>query len=150
LKKKALPKKDFKLQKVGSSTLSGPTYGEIMKISPKVKKIIEENALALASMMHNKPHIAACGYVKVVEHKIVISASYLKTTLRNIRRNPHVAIAVWNEDWKKKSIGYSLFGKAKFYDSGKWLDFVKNLEENKGMRIKGAIVIDVFKIKNLS
>ena len=37
-----------------------------------------------------------------------------------------------------------------YHDSGRWLEFVKGLEENKGHPTKGALVIEVEEIKEMS
>lgn len=125
---------------------------ELTEIKTEIKKIIEGNALALATTdKNNNPHCVAVGYPKVVaEDKIVISAIYVEETLKNIERNNNIALAVWGRDWEKTCKGYELKGKAEYFTSGKWKKFVDNLPENKGENPKGAILISVEEIKKLA
>ncbi|MFH7882652.1 MAG: pyridoxamine 5'-phosphate oxidase family protein [Candidatus Aenigmatarchaeota archaeon] len=60
----------------------------MVKISKQIKKLIEENALAFATVDKNgNPHCIAVGYAKVVEgNKIVITDVGMKETVRNILR----------------------------------------------------------------
>jgi uncharacterized pyridoxamine 5'-phosphate oxidase family protein len=119
-------------------------------ISPGLKKFIEANAIGLATAGPNgKPHAIAVAYVKVAEDKIVITNSHIKESVKNITTNDNVALVVWNKEWEKACVGFELSGKAKNYTSGKWFDFVKNMPENKGYRIRSAIVVKVTKIKKL-
>ncbi|MFH1307503.1 MAG: pyridoxamine 5'-phosphate oxidase family protein [archaeon] len=123
-----------------------------MKITKQLKKLIEENALALASVDEKgNPHNIALGYVKVIEgNKILISVNYIVFTLKYIKKNPNVSLVVWNKNWKKNCIGYELLGKAKFYSKGKYSEIIKKLPINKGEPCRGAIIVSINKIKNLS
>lgn len=121
-----------------------------MIITPGLKKFIEANAMALATVGRNgKPHNIAVAYVKVVDDKIVISNAHIKESIKNISFNPNVSLAVWNKDWEKACVGFELVGKAKNHISGKWFDFVCNLPDNEGYKINSAIVVEVKKIKKL-
>jgi len=114
-----------------------------MKITKNIKKIIEQNPLAFATIGNKKPYVICVASCKVVEgDKILITDNFMKTTVRNLLTNNNVALVVWN----KKGEGYQFLGKAKYYKKGKWLNYVKNLKENKGLPAKGAIFIQVGKI----
>lgn len=73
---------------------------------------------------------------------ILITDNFMKSTVKNILRNNNVAMVVWNKKWE----GVQILGKAKYYRKGKWLDYVRKMEENKGMPAKGAILVKVGKI----
>jgi len=122
------------------------------KITSEIKKLIEENALAIATTDDkNNPHCVVVGYPKVVsKNHIILSAIYIIETLKNIERNNNVSLAVWSRDWEKDCEGYELRGKAKYFTSGKWKKFVDNLPENKNEKPKGVILVTVEKIKKLA
>ncbi len=120
-------------------------------INEAMKKMIEENALALAtSDEHGNPHNIAVGYAKVIsKNQIVISDNYIVETINNIKKNPNVALAVWAKDWKENCMGYELKGTAEYFTSGKWIEFIKKIPINKGEPCKGAILITINKTKVL-
>ncbi|HCP08548.1 MAG TPA: hypothetical protein DIT25_01985 [Candidatus Moranbacteria bacterium] len=119
-------------------------------ISPGLKKFIESNAMALATVGKNgKPHNIAVAYVKVVEGKLVISNAHIKVSIKNIEQNPNVSIAVWNKEWEKACVGFEIVGKAKNYTGEKWFEYVCNMPDNEGYKIKSAIVVTPTKIKKL-
>ena len=121
-------------------------------INEGIKKMVEENALGLATIdKSGNPHNIAVGYVQVVsKNQILISDNYLVETIENIKRNPNVALVVWNRDWKENCVGYELKGKAEYFTSGRWIEFIKKIPVNKGEPCKGAILITINKIKVLS
>lgn len=113
--------------------------------------MIEENALGLATTdKHGNPHNIAVGYVKVINNnQIIITNNYLIETIENLRKNPNVALVVWNKEWKENCVGYELIGKAEYFTSGKYLEIIKKLLINKGEPCKGAILVTLNKIKVL-
>ena len=120
----------------------------MIRIFQKVKKIIEGNYVAFATADKNcKPNVIAVACVKVIEGggKIIITDNFMKHTGENLRENENVCLAVWN----KKEEGHKLIGKAKYFSGGKWLKFVKQMPENKGLPAKGAIIITVLKLMKL-
>ena len=121
-------------------------------INEGIKKIIEENALGLATIDNSgNPHNIAVAYVKVVsKNQLLISNNYMQETIENIKKNPNVSLVVWNKEWKENCIGYELKGKAEYFTSGKWHDFIKKIPENDGEPCKGAILVTINKIKVLS
>jgi len=114
--------------------------------------LIEGNALTLATIDENgNPHCVAVGYPKVVsKNQIVLSVIYIVETIKNIERNNNVALVVWNKNWEEVCEGYELKGKAKYFTSGKWKEFVDNLPENKNESAKGTLLITLYKIKKLA
>lgn len=120
----------------------------MVKITPQVKKLIEQNPLALATVdSKGKPNVIGVAYVKVVaDNKILVTDNYMKQTKENILKNKNVCLAVWD----KKRKGYKLVGRAKYLTTGKWRKFVEEIPENKDEPAKGAILITIFQIIPLS
>ena len=114
-----------------------------MKISKEIRTIIEKNPISIATTSKGKPHVIAVSFAKVKGNKIIITDNYMKTTAENIRKNPNISIVAWN----KKLIGYQIDGRAKYFNKGKYRDFIKSLKENKGYPAKGAILITITKIR---
>jgi predicted pyridoxine 5'-phosphate oxidase superfamily flavin-nucleotide-binding protein len=114
------------------------------------KKLIEKNAMGLSTVSKDgSPHTIAVACCKVSGNKIVISNSHINESIKNIERNNHVSLVVWNKDWEKVCVGFEIKGKAKNFARGKWLNYVTKLPDNKGCTIKSAIVVNVGKIKKL-
>ena len=117
-----------------------------MKINKTIKKIIEGNPVAFATVdKNNKPNVIAVASVKVEDSKIIITDNYMSKTRSNLLKNSSICLAVWNKSWK----GYKITGKASYHDSGIWLNFVKSMKENRGYPAKGAIVINIKQIIKL-
>ncbi len=118
-----------------------------MKINNRAKKIIEGNYAAFATVDKNrKPNVIAVSCVKVIGGgNLIITDNFMKHTRENLKENNNVCLAVWNN----KEEGYKLIGKAKYFSSGKWLKFVKQMPENKGFPAKGAILVTVLKLTEL-
>lgn len=113
-----------------------------MKLS-NIKNLIEKNPIAFATVSKNKPNVIGIAFVKVLsKDKLLITDNYMRSTIKNILENNNVALVVWNKNLK----GYKLIGKAKYYKSGKFLELVKSMKENKKLPSKGAIVVKVSKI----
>ncbi len=70
----------------------------------------------------------------------------MKQTKDNILRENNVCLTVWNKDWK----GYKLIGKAQYFTSGKWKEFIGQMSENKGLPSKGAILITISEVIKLA
>lgn len=123
----------------------------MIQISGKLKELIEENALAFATVdSEGKPHCIALGFVKVFEkNRLVITDNHIKESIANIKKNNNVSLAVWNTNWKEDCIGFELKGKAEYFTKGKFVEMIKKIPENKGEPCKGAIVVAVEKMKAL-
>lgn len=120
-------------------------------INRQLKNLIEKNAIAVSTVdKNNKPHTIAVGYAKVIDGKIIISNIFIRGTIKNLKNNSNISLAVWNRNWEKKCFGYELKGKAKYFTSGKWKKFVDQMPQNKKYHVKGAIVISINKIKRLA
>ena len=116
-----------------------------MKIQD-IKEKLENKYISLASVTQdNKPHAIAAEINKIEDDKIIITNNFMKITIENIKKNPNVSLVLIEGE-----NGWKINGKAKYYDSGKWLNFVKALETNKRYNPKGASVINVEEIKELT
>lgn len=110
-----------------------------------LKNKIEKATIAIASVnKNNQPHNIFIMYAKVIDNKIVVTDNYMKTTIENIKNNPNLSLAFY-----KGETGFRIDGVAQYYNSGKWLEFVKKIPENKDCPAKGAIIIEVKEIKSL-
>jgi len=119
-------------------------------ISLGIKKLIEMNVCGFSTVdKKGKPHSIAVACCKVFENKIIITNTHIKESLKNIKNNKNVSFVVWNKEWEKVCIGFELRGVAKNYESGKWLEYVKNMPDNEGYEVKSAVVVSVSKIKEL-
>lgn len=114
----------------------------MVEINQRQKELLETEATALATVNPDgSPNVIAVGYVKVVSPtKIVITDNYMRRTNKNIESDSRVCLAVWTKDWEE---GYKFAGKAKYYTTGKWVKFVKEIRENKGYPAKSAVVVEV-------
>ncbi len=126
----------------------------MIEINEELKQLIEYNIVAFATVNKaGKPHNIAVAYPKVVsKNQIVITDNFMKETTQNILKNNNVSLVVWNTNWEdiKDCYGYEMRGIAEYFTSGKWHDFVKSMDKNKGLPAKGAILITIEKIKKLT
>ncbi len=120
------------------------------EINHYIKKLIEQNAVALATIdKSGKPHCIAVGDVKVIsKNQVLIGDNYMRETIKNIKQNNKVALVVWSRNWQKNCVGYELRGTTRYFTQGKWASAVKKI--HKGFPAKGAILITINKIKKLA
>ena len=110
-----------------------------------IKEKLENVIVAVATVNGDgKPHNICVEVNKIIENKIIITNNYMRNTIENIKNNPNVSLVFWKEEK-----GWRINGKADYFDSGQWLDFVKALKENKGHPAKGALVVNVNEIREL-
>jgi len=115
----------------------------------KIKDKIENAMVAIATVnKEGKPHNIVVEVNKIKDGRVIVTNNYMKSTVENIKNNPNVSLVFWyGKEGAEK--GYRIDGRAEYFDSGEWLDFVKGLKENKGYPAKGAIVIEVNEVKEL-
>lgn len=110
------------------------------------KELIENNPIHIATVnFENNPNLAVAADIRVMENDtIIISASEMNNTQKNIEHNPNVVITVFNNDW----VGLRMFGKARFYTDGEYYDFCKKeffshneVTPSGATQPKGAIVV---------
>jgi len=118
----------------------------MLKINTQIKKLIQNNPIAFATIGDGKPNVIGVAYVKVVApNKVLVTDNFMKKTKDNLDKNRNVCMAVWDKKWN----GIKLVGRAQYFGAGKWKRFVGTMSENKNMPAKGAILITVSKIINL-
>ena len=62
----------------------------------KIKRLLENNPIALATTNNNKPNVIGVAYAKVVsETEILITDNYMKQTLEDLKKNNNVCLVVW-------------------------------------------------------
>ena len=115
-----------------------------MKISVVLKKLVESNSLFLSSCDNNFPHTVCVAYAKIRDNTLIITDNYMEKTVENILKNPFVSISFLDNEK-----GFELLGQAKYFSKGKFLGFVKNIPENKGLPCKGAIVVSIKSTKGM-
>ena len=115
-----------------------------MKIPEEAKSLLETKVVAIGTS-GEYPNVTPVLYCKVVENQVVITDNFMGETAKSIKADGKICLAAW-EDKKGEEYGYKLFGQATYFTEGKWLEFVKNMPENKGMPAKGAIVFEPEKI----
>jgi predicted pyridoxine 5'-phosphate oxidase superfamily flavin-nucleotide-binding protein len=120
-------------------------------ITVEMKSIIENNAGALATIDDEGcPHLIAVAHVKVVSPtQVLITDNYMNETVRNILRNRNISLIVWNKEWEEECVGCELRGTGEYSTIGKWFDMVRQMPENTGLPKKGALLINVKKVKRL-
>jgi len=120
-----------------------------IKINKAQKRLIEERVLGFATCdLNNKPNVIAVACVKVVGNdKILITDNYMNKTKQNLTKNNKVAIVVWSKD---EGEGYQFKGIAQYITKGKWKKFVEEMEENKGLTAKAAVLVTVDEIHRLA
>lgn len=124
----------------------------MIEIIPEIKKVIEQNPVALATINEdNTPHSIIVAFVKVIsKNQVLITDNHMAQTTKNIRRNRNVALSFYNKEWKKDCVGYELNGTAEYYSEGIFYQKVKEIPENENEPCKGTILITINKIKRLS
>ncbi len=115
-------------------------------IEDKIKKLIESKTVALGTYGNKGVNVTPVGDCKVIDNQIIITDNFMGSTSENIKQNPLIAIAVWDDSVSGKEYGYKLYGQANYHHNGKWLDIVKKLPANQGYPAKGAIVFKPEKI----
>jgi predicted pyridoxine 5'-phosphate oxidase superfamily flavin-nucleotide-binding protein len=118
---------------------------ELKDIKDKIEKAIIAVATANSK---GEPHNIAVACVKVEDNKIIITNNYMKTTVENIKNNPKVSLVFW-EGKEGNEEGWRIDGQVEYHEEGTWLEFVKGLKENKGLPARGALVVNIEKIRRL-
>ncbi len=111
----------------------------MVEITSEIKKMIEENPIAFATVgASGKPNVIAVAFVKVVaKNQILITDNHMKQTNVNIEKNNNVCLVVWDKSWT----GYKLVGEAKYFTRGKFYKMARALLENANEPRKGAILV---------
>jgi|Deesub1362A_J573_1020465.scaffolds.fasta_scaffold00067_139 hypothetical protein len=101
---------------------------------------------------NNRPHLAPVCFVKVIDRKIIIANNFIAKTVKNIKENPVVAVAI-SKRLETGFDGYLVKGRAEVHHQGKYYDTIKKFVEEKSggrRRPKSAVVItpeEVYSLK---
>ena len=116
-----------------------------MKLTKKQIDLLNRRKIVVlaTSNLKAKPRAIFVEVNRAKDNQIIITDNEMKTTRRNLLENNQAALLAFEKDF---SYCLKISGKAKYYKSGKYFDFVKNLETNKNYSPKGAIVITIKEI----
>ena len=116
-----------------------------VRITSKQKRLLESNTMAFGtSDLNGKPNVIAVASVKVVGvNKILITDNLFEKTKKNLLSNNKVSITVWSKDEK---YGFQFKGAAEYLTAGKWKNIIDNMEENKGLSHKAAVLVTIKEI----
>ncbi len=112
------------------------------------REIIDNKPIHIATVTpEGDPNLAVASDVNILnDDELIISVNEMNRTQTNIQSNSKVVITAFDKDWK----GVRIFGKAKFHDSGEYLDYCKKTFFGNGevspfgaTEPKGAIVVKV-------
>ena len=115
------------------------------------KELIDGKPMHIATVnKENNPNLAVASDVKVIEgNKILISVNEMVNTQKNIKYNSNVVLTVFDKDYK----GLRIFGKAEFFEDGKYYDICEKTFFGNGevspfgaTKPKGAIVVTVTEV----
>ena len=124
------------------------------QMNQRIKEIFEkqETAVLATATKDGVPNVVPVSAKKIIDDEtIIISDQFFLKTLKNLKDNPQVAIAVWD-----KLEGYQIKGKVtietsglRFEETAKWIEEVgKKL--NLPLKSKGAVIVKVTEIYNVS
>ncbi len=111
-----------------------------MKIKDELKDVIEKSIFTFCTIkdvMYPNAIIVAC--LKITDdNKILITDNFMHQTLEDLKTNSNVLLITYKGD---KS--YKIIGTGKYETEGKYMENVKDMNENKGLPCKGVIVVNV-------
>ncbi len=115
-----------------------------MKLNQKLQDFLNANKVwAVATCSGGVPHVVECYHTKAVDDEtLVISAVFLKTTLKNVEDTKKVAITV-SAPLNPGFEGYQVIGDAHLETQGPLYDIAKELVGEKPIPYQGALVIKV-------
>ena len=117
-----------------------------MEIPNHLTKVLEKAIVGFSTINFDdgKPHNIAVEINKVENQKIIITDNHFNKTFQNLQKNPQVSLVFWNEE-----VGFRIDGIVEYQIKGKWFDFVKKLDTNKGYSPRGAVIVNVTEITAL-
>jgi len=116
-----------------------------MQLTKKQKELLSRrNLIVLAtSGLDEQPRAIIVEINNTEEDKIIITDNEMGVTKDNLLVNNKVFVLANEADY---SYCLKIFGTAEYFQSGRYFDFVKNLETNKKQNPKGAVVIEIDKV----
>jgi uncharacterized pyridoxamine 5'-phosphate oxidase family protein len=108
------------------------------------KSLLENNPISIATTDGEQPNIAVASDVKVIsDSKLLISHNEMIKTVVNITTYNRVCITCFDKNWK----GVRIYGRAEYFNDGKWFKQVKRLFTNETTKPKGAILVTIEKVE---
>jgi len=112
-----------------------------------LSSFIDETIFLATADKDCNPNLIAVEINKItLKNELIITNNHLVKSIRDIKENDKCVILVTNN----KNIWWRIFGNAKYQEKGKWADYVKNLESNRGYNTKGAVIIKIKRIDDLN
>jgi len=113
-----------------------------MKLNKKQSDLLERRKMVVlaTSDLQAMPSAIFVEVNYAKDNEIIITDNEMKRTKNNLLKNSYVSVLAFEEDF---SYGLKIFGEANYYTEGKYFDFIKNIESNKGYSPRGVIVITI-------
>ena len=115
-----------------------------MKIPDEAKNLLEKDEVFLGTCSGRWPNVTVTESGVIIGPEEFLICDCMMTLAKdNIIKNPNCSFSVYNTKSQK---GYKAFGKAKYYNKGKYLEIAKKRLSGESFKAKGAIVIKIDKI----
>ena len=116
-------------------------------IPDNVKKIIKKVEIMVfgTASKDGIPNLIAVECCGLFDEQILIADCQFNKTLLNLKENNQISILINN-----KKEYFQLKGKAEYFDSGRWFEKVKKINEQTEYKPKGAVVVTVNDIYDLN
>ena len=123
-------------------------------LNERMKEIFAKQGIFVLGTagLHGVPNVIPVGAVKILDDEtLLISDQYFHKTLKNLKKNPKVAISFW-----EMGEGYQIKGNAKIHTEGKIFEetaeWIRKRSEEIGrpLKSKGAIVVKITAIYSVS
>ena len=119
-----------------------------MELLPQViEEILQADNKALASYGKHNINVVPVSTIRIVDNKILLMNYFLKKTLDNIVKNPHIALSCW-----KGLSGYQIKGTVEYIEDGDIFEeakeWVKRNVQNR--TLKGLLIITPENVYNIS
>ena len=113
-------------------------------LNSEVKAFLDANKMWVLATAGNTPNAVPIYFTKVLdENKLMLVDVFMKKTLENIKRNPKVAVAVYNAE---KLQGYQIKGTASYISEGPLVNEGNAMSAALKLSAKGVITIEVEEI----
>lgn len=116
-------------------------------LNEDVKQLLANSMWDLATCADDKPNVVPVAFKDITDDgKLEVGDVFLSQTLKNLKKNPHIAISIYDP---AKLQGYQIQGKASYIDSGDVVEKFKKIAESAlhGMATaKGALIITPEKV----
>jgi len=115
------------------------------KLNEKQKDLLKRRNIVVftTSNMQGKPRSIFVEVNHINDGEIIITDNEMGATKDNFLENDNVFILAFELDY---SYCLKIEGEVKYYNDGKYFDFVKNLDTNKKRTPKGAVLVNIKKV----